>query len=48
MLEHMKEDRMGKLAEIENPDRTADIVGLSAVVIQDLSAKRVKDYDVCI
>jgi len=45
MLENMQEDRMGKLAEVENPERTADIIGLSAVVIQDLSAKRIKDYE---
>lgn len=44
MLERMKEDKFGKMAEIENPEKTADIVGLSAVIIQDLSAKRIKDY----
>ncbi|KAF2075870.1 hypothetical protein CYY_002806 [Polysphondylium violaceum] len=34
-----------KFAEIENPEEVADIVGLSAVVIQDFNAKRNKDYD---
>lgn len=29
---------------IENPEEVADQVGLSAVVVQDLSAKRIKDY----
>eukprot|EP01122_Echinamoeba_exundans_P000232 TRINITY_DN10202_c0_g1_i1.p1 TRINITY_DN10202_c0_g1~~TRINITY_DN10202_c0_g1_i1.p1 ORF type:complete len:623 (+),score=184.26 TRINITY_DN10202_c0_g1_i1:119-1870(+) len=45
MLEKMQENKMGKLEEVENPELTADIVGLSAVVVQDLSAKRIKDYD---
>jgi len=46
MLEIMQQDRMGKLAEVKDPEHTADLIGLSAVVIQDLSAKRIKDYDV--
>lgn len=33
-----------EVAEIEDPETTADIIGLSAVVVQDLSAKRIKDY----
>eukprot|EP00029_Vermamoeba_vermiformis_P006564 TRINITY_DN2607_c0_g1_i1.p1 TRINITY_DN2607_c0_g1~~TRINITY_DN2607_c0_g1_i1.p1 ORF type:complete len:590 (+),score=236.05 TRINITY_DN2607_c0_g1_i1:461-2230(+) len=45
MLEKMKADTKGKLKEIENPEKTADEIGLSAVVIQDLGAKRIKDYD---
>jgi arginyl-tRNA synthetase len=44
MLDVMKENPE-KFAEIEDPDETAYIVGLSAVVVQDLSAKRIKDYD---
>ena len=44
MLEKMREDKFGKMSEIEDPEKTADIVGLSAVVIQDMSAKRIKDY----
>lgn len=44
MLEKMKEDKFGKMAEIADPIKTADIVGLSAVVVQDMSAKRIKDY----
>jgi len=34
-----------KFAEIEDPEAVADIVGLSAVVIQDFNAKRNKDYE---
>lgn len=34
-----------KYAQIEDPERTADILALSAIVIQDFSAKRIKDYD---
>lgn len=33
-----------KFKEVENPEYTADVVGISAVVIQDLTAKRIKDY----
>lgn len=44
MLEKMKEDKFGKMAEIADAEKTADIIGLSAVIIQDLSAKRIKDY----
>lgn len=43
MLKVMKENGK-KYSEIEDPEATADIIGLSAVVIQDLSAKRIKDY----
>ncbi|TPX38182.1 arginine---tRNA ligase [Synchytrium microbalum] len=34
-----------KYAQVENPERTADIVGQSAVMIQDMSARRNKDYE---
>lgn len=44
MLEVMNKNPE-KFAEIEDPEETADLVGLSAVVVQDLSAKRIKDYD---
>lgn len=45
MLEKMKEDKMGKLSEIEDPEASADIIGLSAIVIQDFSARRIRDYN---
>ncbi|KAM9971703.1 hypothetical protein ACTFIW_011686 [Dictyostelium discoideum] len=44
MLKIMKQNEQ-KFAEIEDPEKVADIVGLSAVVIQDFNAKRNKDYD---
>lgn len=44
MLEKMKENKMGKLSEIENPEEVADIIGISAIVVQDFNAKRIKDY----
>ena len=31
-------------ARLDNPERTAEAVGLSAVVVQDLKTKRVKGY----
>eukprot|EP01091_Cochliopodium_minus_P018712 TRINITY_DN7663_c0_g1_i1.p1 TRINITY_DN7663_c0_g1~~TRINITY_DN7663_c0_g1_i1.p1 ORF type:complete len:535 (-),score=175.42 TRINITY_DN7663_c0_g1_i1:94-1698(-) len=43
VLEVMKKNEK-KFSEIENPEEIADIVGISAVVIQDLSARRIKDY----
>lgn len=44
MLNVMKENQE-KFKEIEDPEETAYIVGLSAVVVQDLSAKRIRDYE---
>lgn len=44
MLEVMKSNP-DKFSEIENPELVADLIGLSAVVIQDFSAKRIKDYE---
>lgn len=43
-LELMKKNP-AKYAEVSDPVATADTVGVSAVVIQDLIAKRIKDYD---
>ncbi len=34
----------GKYAQIENPDEVADLVGISAVMIQDMQAKRINNY----
>lgn len=33
-----------KYAQIEDPERVADLVGLSAVMIQDMQSKRINDY----
>jgi len=44
MLEVMKKNEK-KFAEIENPEAVADTVGISAVIVQDLSSRRVRDYD---
>jgi arginyl-tRNA synthetase len=43
MLEVMQKNEE-KAKEVENPEETADIVGISAVVIQDFNARRIKDY----
>jgi arginyl-tRNA synthetase len=34
-----------KYAQIADPERTADILAVSAVVIQDMAARRIKDYE---
>lgn len=34
-----------KYKQIENPEEVSDIVGISSVMIQDMSAKRINDYD---
>eukprot|EP01111_Echinosteliopsis_oligospora_P011205 TRINITY_DN3637_c0_g1_i1.p1 TRINITY_DN3637_c0_g1~~TRINITY_DN3637_c0_g1_i1.p1 ORF type:complete len:630 (-),score=181.49 TRINITY_DN3637_c0_g1_i1:120-1859(-) len=44
MLEVMTRNEE-KSKEIDDKEQVADLIGLSAVVIQDFSAKRVKDYD---
>jgi len=44
MLETMQANE-SKFAEVEDPEATADVVGVAAVIVQDLGAKRIKDYD---
>ncbi|CAG8482062.1 8989_t:CDS:2 [Paraglomus brasilianum] len=34
-----------KYEQIDNPEEIADIVGISATMIQDMSAKRIRNYD---
>ncbi|KAI9297871.1 arginyl-tRNA synthetase [Neoconidiobolus thromboides FSU 785] len=34
-----------KYAQIESPEEVADIIGISAVVVQDLSARRIRNYE---
>jgi arginyl-tRNA synthetase len=51
ILQKMLEDTKGKLAEIKDtfgmePIDLSDLIALSALVVQDLSAKRIKDYEV--
>ncbi|KAJ3355768.1 Arginyl-tRNA synthetase [Allomyces javanicus] len=43
MLEVMKKNE-AKYAQIPDPEAVADLVGISAIVIQDMSARRIKDY----
>ena len=51
ILDHVKDEmhevmkkNEAKYAQIENPETVADIVGISAIIVQDLSARRHKDY----
>jgi arginyl-tRNA synthetase len=44
MLQQMKDSEKTKITEIEDPEKTAEMIGLSAIVVADLSAKRIKDY----
>ncbi|CUS23494.1 LAQU0S10e01706g1_1 [Lachancea quebecensis] len=44
MHEVMKTNE-AKYAQIENPDEVADLVGISAVMIQDMQAKRINNYE---
>jgi arginyl-tRNA synthetase len=44
MLEQMKASDKSKFSEIADPETVADIVGMSAVFIQDMSGKREKGY----
>lgn len=43
MMEVMQENE-DKFKNVENPEQTADTQGLSAILIQDLSAKRLHNY----
>lgn len=44
MHEVMKKNE-AKYAQIENPDKIADLVGISAVMIQDMQSKRINNYE---
>ena len=33
-----------KYAEVSNPTATADILGISSVMVQDMTGKRINDY----
>ncbi|KAG5513657.1 hypothetical protein PMAC_000695 [Pneumocystis sp. 'macacae'] len=43
MHEVMKKNQK-KYSQVENPDYVADIVGMSAILIQDMSSKRINNY----
>jgi arginyl-tRNA synthetase len=52
ILDHTKEEmhtvmksNTDKYAHIENPEYVSDLVGISSIVIQDMSARRHKDYE---
>lgn len=45
--EHMHEVMKGnetKYAQVENPEQTADILGISSVMVQDMTGKRINNY----
>jgi arginyl-tRNA synthetase len=44
MLEQMISSDKSKYSEIDDPDGTSDIIGMSSVYIQDMSSKRIKGY----
>ncbi|KAJ3057106.1 Arginyl-tRNA synthetase [Rhizophlyctis rosea] len=44
MHEVMKKNE-NKYAQIEDPEMVSDLVGISAIVVQDMAARRVKDYE---
>ena len=44
MHEVMKKNQ-AKYDQVENPDATADILGITAVMVQDMTGKRINGYD---
>lgn len=44
MLDQMIASDKSKYSEIEDPDGTSDIIGISSVYVQDMSSKRIKGY----
>lgn len=44
MLQQMKDSEKTKIDEIEDPEKTAEMIGLSSIVVADCSARRIKDY----
>ncbi len=52
ILNHVQEEmhvvmkiNQAKYSQIEDPNRVADIVGMSSIIIQDMTARRHKDYE---
>ena len=45
MLEQMAASKKSKIDEISEPLVTADVLGISSLVIQDCSAHRIRDYE---
>ncbi|KAJ9141800.1 Arginine--tRNA ligase, cytoplasmic [Pleurostoma richardsiae] len=43
MHETMKKNE-AKYAQVEDPEHTADVLGISSVMVQDMSGKRINDY----
>jgi arginyl-tRNA synthetase len=43
MHEVMKANE-AKYAQVEDPEKTADILGISAVMVQDFTGKRINNY----
>ncbi|ORY01529.1 arginyl-tRNA synthetase [Basidiobolus meristosporus CBS 931.73] len=41
---HMKKNQL-KYSKMANPEEVADIVGMSAIIVQDMSARRLRNYD---
>ncbi|KAJ3118516.1 hypothetical protein HDU96_000932 [Phlyctochytrium bullatum] len=44
MLEVMRKNEV-KFRQIEDPNAVSDLIGITAVMVQDMSARRVKDYE---
>jgi len=44
VMEKMQQDTKGKFKGITDPDTTADNIAIAAIIIQDLSSRKIKDY----
>ena len=44
-MHEVMQSNAAKYAQIQNPEQVADIVGISAVIVQDMAARRIKDYE---
>ncbi|AJP39191.1 AHL_G0024330.mRNA.1.CDS.1 [Saccharomyces cerevisiae] len=43
-LQIMENNKM-KISQVDNPQRVADLIGVSAIIIQDMKSKRINNYE---
>lgn len=44
-MHEVMQRNQAKYIQVENPDKVADVLGISAVMVQDMKGKRINNYD---
>ncbi|KAJ1818928.1 arginyl-tRNA synthetase [Coemansia sp. RSA 2675] len=45
IMHNVMRENEKKYEQVTDPEHTADVLGISAIIVQDMLAKRIKDYD---